>query len=38
VLRGFRPDETVKADHMDLARWQVAATLLHGGCTGEFDW
>lgn len=38
VLRGFRPDEAVKADDMDLARWQIAATLLHGGCIGEFDW
>ena len=38
MLRGLRPDETVKAVDMDLARWQIAATLLHGGCTGEFDW
>jgi hypothetical protein len=38
VLRGFRPDEMVKAENMNLARWQIAATLLQGGCTGEFDW
>lgn len=37
-VRGLDPMLAYKAEDMKLARKQLAATLLHQGFTGEFDW